>query len=127
MKFIILLILSVVSYSSASEYIIFSVSQQLNMGRPGQKLRKNYYVNMGEEQGLQAGSKLDVFRIISKYNPYDDSKRVNYKVKIGTLSVLHSEKDSAIAQLDNIRADTNDPVLDIEHFMIGDHVSVSVD
>ncbi len=97
------------------------------MGNPDQILRKNYYVNLGSEQGLQEGTKLDVYRVISKYNPYDDSQRVNYKVKIGTLSVLHAEKESAITQLDTIKANLSDPVLDIERFMIGDHVNISVD
>lgn len=113
--------------SYSKDYIIYSVSQQLNMGIPNQKLRKNFYVNMGTKQGVDVGTKIDVFRIISKYNPYDDSKRINYKVKIGTLSVLHAEDESSITEVSTLKVGEADPVLDVDRFMIGDHIAVSVD
>ncbi len=97
------------------------------MGIPNQKLRKNFYVNMGTKQGVDVGTKIDVFRIISKYNPYDDSKRINYKVKIGTLSVLHAEDESSITEVSTLKVGEADPVLDVDRFMIGDHIAVSVD
>lgn len=112
---------------AANDYIIYSVSQQLDMGIPEQKLRKNFYLNMGSKQGLQPGSTVDVYRVISKYNPYDDSKRINYKVKIGSLSVIHAEDDSSITQVKALNTTSKDPVFHIERFMIGDHVAVNVD
>ena len=81
---------------------------------------------MGSEQGLSKGTEIDVFRVISRYNPYDDSKRINYKVKIGKLEILHTENDSAIGRIKTTNLGENDPVFDIDSFMIGDHVAVSV-
>jgi hypothetical protein len=128
LKSILLLIICMmfVQTSYGRDYIIYSVSQQLPMGNKEQKLRKNYYVNMGSEQGLKEGSKLDVFRIVSRYNPYDDSKRVNYKVRIGTLEVLHVEDEAAITRSNSLLLDDNDPVLSIDRFMIGDRVDISI-
>ncbi|MBL7665543.1 MAG: hypothetical protein JNM93_10455 [Bacteriovoracaceae bacterium] len=125
----IILIASILLMNSgfSAEYIIYSVSQQLPMGDSSQKIRKNYYVSIGSKQGVNPGDQLDVFRVISKYNPYDESKRINYKVKIGTLKVIHSEDDSAITAADSLKIGENDPVYDVETFMIGDYIAVSVD
>ena len=69
---------------------------------------------------------LDVYRTISKSNPYDDKKRVNYKVKIGELEVLHAEDEAAIAIVKTQDQTKKVPLFEIKYFMIGDHVSVKV-
>jgi hypothetical protein len=110
----------------ARDYLIFSVTQDLPMGHENELIRKNYYVNIGENQGVQKGTLLSVFRVISKANPYDNKKRVNYKIPIGKLEVLHVENDSAVAMTKELFESVNDPVFEISNFMIGDHVSVNV-
>ncbi len=109
----------------ARSYVIFSMSQELSMGFEDETIRKNYYINMGTSQGVRKGSVVDVFRIISIQNPYDSKKRVNYKVKIGELKVLHSNEDSSIAMVSEYEKDA--PIFDLSQFMIGDHVAVNVD
>lgn len=100
MKLFILLATLLMSQSIwARSYVIFSMTQDLSMGEENEVIRKNYYVNVGASQGVVKDSTLDVFRIISIQNPYDNKKRVNYKVKIGELKVLHSSDDAAIAMV----------------------------
>jgi len=82
---------------------------------------------MGSGQGVKKDSVLDVFRIISIQNPYDNKKRVNYKVKIGELKVVHSSDDAAIAMVNNYEKEENTPIFELPQFMIGDHVSINVD
>lgn len=96
------------------------------MGLENEVVRKNYYVNLGKNQGIKKDSVLDVFRIISVQNPYDNKKRENYKVKIGELKVLHTSENAAIAMVkDYEKEDT--PIFELNQFMIGDHVAINVD
>ena len=96
------------------------------MGLENEVIRKNYYINVGNGQGVKKDSVLDVFRIISVQNPYDNKKRVNYKVKIGELKVIHSTDDAAIAMVNNYEKE-NTPIFELQQFMVGDHVSINVD
>jgi len=111
---------------SAKTFLIYSVAQDLPMGTDNQVIKKNFYVNMGKAQGLKNGTLLDVFRVISVLNPYDNRKRINHKVKIGELKVLHATDEGAIANLHKME-DENMPVLDLDQFIVGDLVSVNVD
>jgi hypothetical protein len=115
------------NYSLAKDYQIYSIMQDVPMGYENEIIRKNYYINMGTGQGLSKGTVLDVYRSLSLQNPYDGSKRVNYKVKVGTLEVIHSEGEAAIAYKKKFNNDeAKDPYAEIYDFMIGDTVKVSV-
>lgn len=127
MKRLILLITLLMSHAVfARSYVIFSMVQDLPMGLENEIVRKNYYINMGSGQGVKKDSILDVFRIISVQNPYDSKKRVNYKVKIGKLKVLHSSDEAAIAAVQDYEKEDT-PIFELPQFMIGDHVSINVD
>lgn len=96
------------------------------MGVEGQVIKKNFYVNIGSSQGVKKGTVLDVFRVVSILNPYDNRKRINHKVKIGELKVLHANEEGAITtQLAMEEKDM--PVLDLDQFIVGDHVAVNTD
>lgn len=128
MKLLTLLILLTLSTATwARSYVIFSMTQDLPMGVEGEVIRKNFYINMGSNQGIKKDSIVDVFRIISVQNPYNNKNRENYKVKIGELKIIHSSDDSAIAMVNEYVTDAATPIFEIPQFMIGDHVAVSVD
>lgn len=110
----------------ARSYVIFSMTQDLSMGAENEVIRKNYYINMGKGQGVKKDSVLDVFRIVSVQNPYDNKKRVNYKIKIGELKVLHASDEAAIAIVKKYE-DEDTPIFELPQFMIGDHVAINVD
>lgn len=127
MKFLVLLITFMISQSIyAKSYVIFSMAQDLPMGFDNEVVRKNYYINMGTGQGVKKDSIIDVFRIVSVQNPYDNKKRVNYKVKIGELKVLHSSEEAAIAMVNEYEKE-DVPIFELNQFMIGDHVAINVD
>lgn len=123
--FILCLMLSIKS-TFAKDYIIYSVVQDLPMGEENEIIKKNYYINMGNNQGLETGSVLDVFRVISRLDPYETKKRYNYKVKIGEVKVLHTEDESSIATLQKISQSASTPLFEIPALMIGDRVDVKV-
>jgi hypothetical protein len=128
MKLALLLFTILLSQAAmARSYVIFSMAQDLPMGLENEVVRKNYYINMGSGQGIKKDSVLDVFRIVSIQNPYDNKKRVNYKVKIGELKVLHSSDEAAIAMVNGYEKIEGTPIFELNQFMIGDHVSINVD
>lgn len=112
--------------AQAREHQIYSVAEEVPMGYEDEVQKKNYYVDIGEKQGVTKGTTLDVFRIISKLNPYENEKRINHRVKIGELKVLHANDDAAIGSFKMMETGPETPLFEIENFMIGDHVSVSV-
>ena len=127
MKLIIFLFALLSSFSiHARSYVIFSMSQDLPMGFDNEVLRKNYYINIGSSQGVKKDTILDVFRIISILNPYDNKKRVNYRVKVGELKVLHSSTEASIAIVSEYEKE-DVPIFELNQFMIGDHVAINVD
>jgi hypothetical protein len=128
MKVLTLLSLLIFAQTTyAKSYVIFSLAQDLSMGVENEVIRKNYYINMGSGQGVKKDSVVDVFRIISVQNPYDNKARVNYKVKIGELKVLHAMDEAAIATLNEYEKEDSTPIFELPQFMVGDHVSINVD
>lgn len=115
------------SMGFARDYIIYSIAQDIPMGHENEVIQKNYYVNMGTKQGLESGTVLDVFRVISRLDPYETKKRYNYKVKIGELEVIHTEENSAITNLKSVNDSSKKGLFfDVQGLMIGDHIGVKV-
>jgi hypothetical protein len=110
----------------ARDYIIYSIAQDIPMGFDDEITKKNYYINMGADQGLRSGNLVDVFRIVSMNDPYESKKRYDYQFKIGELKVIHSEGSSSIAVLNQMSTDEQSPMLEIRNFMVGDRVNVNV-
>lgn len=113
--------------TKAKNYIIYSVVQDLPMGEDNEVIKKNYYINMGNNHGLEKGSVLDVFRVISRIDPYETKKRYKYKVKIAEVKVLHAEDESSIATLLEINNKASAPLFEIPALMIGDRVDVKIE
>ncbi len=114
------------SMAIAKDYVIYSISQDIPMGVEKEVLRKNYYIDMGKNQGVSKGSVLDVYRVVSVLDPYESKKRFNHKIKIGEVKVLHSEESSSIGIMSKLESADETPVFEIGKLMIGDIVSAHV-
>ena len=114
------------SMAIAKDYVIYSISQDIPMGTEKEVIRKNFYIDMGKNQGVNKGSLLDVFRVVSVLDPYESKKRFNHKIKIGEVKILHSEESSSIGVLQKIEADDETPVFEIGKLMIGDVVAAHI-
>jgi hypothetical protein len=125
-SFLFILLLSISTVSFARDHLIYSVAEEIPMGFDSEVSKKNYYMNIGSEQGVSEGTTLDVFRVISKSNPYDNLKRINYKIKIGEIKVVHTGDEAAIGILQVLKNDKETPLFDLNGFMIGDYVSVNI-
>ena len=102
--------------SIARDHLIYSVSEEIPMGYENEITKKNFYLNIGSNQGVKQGTILDVYRVISKSNPYENLKRVNYKVKIGEIKVLHSDDEAAIGVLTSLNDSNETPLIHLKGF-----------
>ena len=94
------------------------------MGYENEVIKKNYYVNMGLNQGVKKGTILAIYRTIIKQDQYETKTRYTHKVKLGEVTVLHAENNTAITTVKNIDLDDSRPMIEIEAPMIGDSVEV---
>ena len=125
-KIVFLLLIMTSFLAQARDHLIYSIEQEIPMGYDNEELKKNYFVNIGVNQGVEKGTKLDVYRIISKLNPYDNQKRINHKVKVGEMKVLFSTNEASIGIMSKYFDDKESPLFELEDFMIGDLVGISV-
>ncbi len=106
----------------AKNYMIYSLAQDIPMG-DGSPQKKNYYVNIGMQQGVKVGTELTVYRMLNRTNPYATDKNVTFKVEVGELRVVHAEEENAIAEFSKSKADSK-VFIEIPSLNIGDHVGV---
>lgn len=114
------------SMAFAKDYVIYSIAQDIPMGTPNETIRKNFYIDMGKNQGIRKDSVLDVYRVVSVLDPYGGKKRFNHKIKVGELKILHSEETTSIGVLNKMEDPEETPVLEVNALMIGDLVNVHV-
>jgi hypothetical protein len=114
------------SMGIAKDYVIYSISQDFPMGNKDEVLRKNFYIDMGKNQGVNKGSVLDVYRVVSVLDPYESKKRFNHKIKVGEIKVLQSEDLSSIGVLNKTEKEEETPILEVGTLMIGDLVNAHV-
>lgn len=127
LQYILLIAISCcLSSAYSKEYIVYNIAQELPMGYKNEKVKKNYYVNIGAKQGLREGTILNVLRTISRTNPYKSKERYDYSVKVAEVKVIHVGEDSSIASMLAMKDTKDMPMFDINSVMIGDSVSVKV-
>ncbi len=110
------------SFGATGEFVIYGVYRGLNFGNPGEMPEKDYYINMGSNQGVEEGSVIEVFRRTPTYDILNNQSFGDMTVKIGFAKVIHVEPKMAIVRLDHLlesakRASTTPP-----GFMAGDYV-----
>lgn len=125
--FLILVFSFTATMGLARDYIIYSIIQDIPMGYENEKIKKNFYLNIGEGQGVKEGTVLNVFRNLSIQDQYKNKKRYNHTIKIGELEILHTEQSNSIGILKSIRSDVKAPYFELSKFMIGDRVDINVD
>ena len=130
-KALIITIIAIFSFSPlaySKDFIIFNISQQVPMGYKNEKIKKNFFVNIGKIQGVKTGTVLDVHRKVSKLNPLKTWKRHRFNIKIGQLEVIHSEDYSSICKRKESKSSKKgDHSLELESFLLGDIVSVNIE
>lgn len=105
--------------------IIYSVFKGIDLGNPNEALQKDYFINLGTNQGVRIGTVLEVAR---KSPSYDLTTEKLYKDLIfpfAQIRVIHAEKDAAIARLDKLYPSEKTPVVTPRAVIVGDMVRIS--
>lgn len=117
-----LLALVLSAHSFAAEPMVYGVYRALDMGEPGEVIRKDFFVNIGTRHGLHIGSKLEVFRKTPSYDLVNNQYHSDVTFPIATLKVIHADANTAIARLDRMKSLDKTPAISPLTVMAGDLV-----
>jgi hypothetical protein len=105
--------------------IVYSVFKGIDLGNPNEKVQKDYFINLGTNQGIHVGTILEVAR---KSPSYDLTTEKLYKDLIfpfAQVKVIHAEKDASIARLSKLYPEDKTPVLTPRSVIVGDLVRIA--
>lgn len=111
--------------AQAADFMVYGEYRALDMGNPGEKPRKDYYVNIGSSNGVHEGTELDVVRKISTYDLLSERLYKELRFPIARLKVIHVEKSAAIARLEKVLPPETTPAIAYPCIMVGDKVQIS--
>ena len=106
----------------AAEHFVYSVLKGLDFGNPGEQPQRDYYVNIGTNQGVRTGDKLEVLRRVPTYDVPSQKLYKDLTFPFATLKVIHAESNAAIARLEELSPPEKTPVLSPSAVMVGDLV-----
>ena len=107
----------------SAEFVVYSIYRGLDLGGDAEKPQKDYYVNMGSNQGLRVGAVLDVLRRVPTYDTIQEKLYRDVTFPIARLRVIHTETTAAIARLEKILPADKTPAVTPRAVMVGDIVT----
>ncbi|MBI3535415.1 MAG: hypothetical protein HY072_08050 [Deltaproteobacteria bacterium] len=105
----------------SEDFVVYNVQKALSFGND-EVLEKDYFINMGHQNGLRVGSILDVYRKISSYDVRTEKLYLNVTFPFARLKVIHVENQLAIARLEKFLPPEKTPVFFPPGVMAGDIV-----
>ena len=116
------LLLVTLPLARADDFIVYSIYRGVDLGNPGEPSLKDFYVNMGSNNGLKKGASLEVIR---KFSTYDLTNQKLYKdvsFPIAQLKIIHEEASAAIGRLEEMGSADKTPAISPRAVMVGDFV-----
>lgn len=108
------------------DYVVYSVYQAINMSNdPKDAPPKDYYINMGKQQGVHQGSILEVRRRVSTYDLVSEQLYRDLTVPVALVKVIHVEAVAAIARLQKLLPLQSTPMVAPRAILVGDLVRFS--
>lgn len=126
LAFAILQILTIQTAQSEviKDYVIFDFRKTLPLNS-SQPVLRDYYINMGSQQGVSVGSLVNVIRRTPVIDIYRNKTQGDLLIQIGRLRIIHVEKTMSVGRIEK-EADTRQiPVVQFEKVMLGDRVELS--
>jgi len=120
-KFLILLLLA--PSTTLANHQVFGVRTDFPMNDDQQQFR-DVYVNMGTDQGIKVGSRLDAFRVLTTVDEINQRTGRNISFRIAKLKVIHAEGDVAVARVVEMLKPESTPIGNYTNVMVGDIVEV---
>jgi len=113
-------------FAREKDYVVYGVKNSLPMGEPGEMPQKDFYINVGKQDGVTKGTLLKVFRKVSTSN---ELQRIQYdlNVPVAKIIVIHAEARVSIARLVEFIDPIERAVVDVPNIIIGDRVELTPD
>jgi hypothetical protein len=113
---------SVVSYASSGS--IVQVSHRLQMSSKEPVPPKDFYIDLGMNDGVKEGDVFSVYRTVNVVNMVNGYSPNLMRVPLGELKIFLVGEYTSIARMANRIAEADLPVLDYPDFMLGDVVDL---
>ena len=118
------IILPISQNGIASEFVIYSVYQGINLGGTQEPPQKDFFINMGSAHGLHAGSILQVSRRIATYDLSNERLYGDVVFPIALVRVIHVDAMASIARLEKMLPSDKTPAISPRAIMVGDLVKL---
>lgn len=109
---------------SSKEFIVFGVHNSLNMGNPGEKSYRDFFINIGSDHGAKNGAMVQVYRRAASYDLLAKKLYQELTYPIAELKVIHTQEGASIARLVKLYSPDDTPTLSPQMVMVGDVVEL---
>ena len=106
----------------AGEAIVYSVYKGIDLGNPNETNHKDFFVNLGTNQGISVGTTLEVARRTPTYDLTTEKLYKDLLFPFARMRVIHAEKDASIARIEKFYAGEKTPVVVPKAVIVGDLV-----
>ena len=105
--------------------IVYSVFKGIDLGNPNETLQRDYFINLGTNQGIRVGTVLEVARKAPSYDLTTEKLYKDLIFPFAQVKVIHAEKDASIARLEKLYPMDKTPALTPRAVVVGDLVKVT--
>ena len=109
---------------AAPEHIVFGMKTEIPMSTTD-KPRKDYYMNIGTNQGVKQGTLLDVFRTVTTTDDLNNRSAANIMFRVAKVKVIHAEGEISVGRISEILPPIDVPIGAFPTVVVGDRVAVS--
>lgn len=109
---------------AAPEHIVFGMKTEIAMSATD-KPRKDYYLNIGTNQGVKKGTLLDVFRTVTTTDDINSRSAQNIIFRVAKLKVIHAEEEISVGRIADILPPHEVPIGAFPTVVVGDRVTVT--
>lgn len=124
MKTCSLFLLGLFAFQAAADLTIFDTRRTLRMA-DSDPVYHDYYINGGNEAGLQTGMVITVRRKLPLYDNYANHSAGDLQLKVARVKIIHVQKGLAVARLQSEFTRENAPLLEDPFIMVGDNLDIS--
>ena len=122
---ILLSIVTLPNSGRAAEFTVYSVYQHLDLGNENEKPQRDYYINMGTDQGVRKGSSVTVIKKVATYDAVSEKLYKEMAFPFARMKIIHAEPNLSVARVEKFLPVENVPAVNPQAVMVGDIVRLS--
>ncbi len=107
-------------------YSVFDIKKTIPLNSY-QKVYRDFYVNLGADQGAKAGSILAVYRRQGVVDYYRNTLHDDLLVPVAHMKVIQAGKTMSVARMESLTPSKQIPVVEFNSIMMGDRVELVAD